>query len=153
MDQVTLTDLIETCKASAILSALEPTEASIYRNFCRRYSILFHTPLHLVETFTPEHVLLNIYEHQMDEMDIEENMENLHDMILQIEDPNYDAKAEEELMEFAALAEEEEKSRIASGSRIGQKPKPPAKEEEIPPDLPKEGALNLAYLQDSEHER
>jgi hypothetical protein len=149
IDRLNLAELMQTFKAIAIANALAPTEASLYRNFCRKYSVAFHTPLHVVEKMHPEHVLLNVFEHQLDEMDVEENLETLLQQIYQIEDPEYDAKEEEDLQEFMALAEEEEKERVAMGERVGKK----AKKVELPADLPKEGSINFAALQDSRDER
>lgn len=154
MDRVTFADLIETFKASAICTALVPTEDSLYRNFCRRYSIAFHTPLHLVQKLEPEFVILNVFEHEMDSMNVDENLEDLLEMIYQIEDPSYDSKAEEDLSEFAALAQIEEDERIKHGRKIGYKmpiEKPHPKEEL--PEPPAQGSVNLAYLQDNENER
>ena len=87
-------DLLDTCQAEAIANKLSPTESSIWRSLARSYSKLFSTPLHLVLNMDSEHVILNVYEYQLKDLDEDkiENLEHLMETIYTIEDPDYDAK-------------------------------------------------------------
>jgi hypothetical protein len=145
--------MINTTKALAIANALLPTQESVYRNFCRRYSVAFHTPLSEVFELSPEHVILNVFEHEMDDLDLDEHTEDLLHMIYQIEDPEYDDKVAQDVEDFIMLAEEEEKKRLAQGRRIGQKVQAKPKIDPIPPEMPTSGGLNLAYLEKLDNER
>lgn len=149
-----LTDLIDTFKAVAIANAFERDQLALYRFICRKYSEKFHTPLHVVEKdLSPEHVLLHYFESQIDEMNVEEHLEDLLEMVYQIEDPNYDSEVERELQDFAEMAEEEEKRRIAEGRKIWEKKKKIQPPQEPAVDLPTEGSINLSYLESRTNEK
>lgn len=143
-----LQELIDACQAMALAHKFEPDELSVYRSYCRKYSKSFHTPLHLVLKMDPEHVILNVYEDKLSEVDVEENAESLLDMIYSLADPEYEKQQKEEIDRFAEMAEEEERQRIAKG-----KPIHPALKEEaelFPKSLPKSGGINLSYLEDND---
>jgi hypothetical protein len=152
--------LIETLKVEALASKLYPTSESNWRWFCRQYSEKFHTPLHLVLEMSPELVLLNVFESQTDSLDLENSIVDIMDKVYVIEDPSYEAAQEKDLQDFIKDAEAEERQRVADGkpapgqqknSPFAPKPKKvtPKKEKE----LPKEGFINLSYLENSDNER
>ena len=150
-----LMDLIESCSAQALSTKLLVTEASEWRSLCRKYSEKFHTPLHLVIDMDPEFVILNLYESNLEDVDVSESLEDLRDRVMHLEDPNYDAAKEKELAEFIKQAEEEEAERIKSGRPIRKSKKtdeaslPGGPSEKKPPT---QGYLNLSYLEDMDRE-
>lgn len=158
-------DLLEYCQAEAIASRVSPTEDSVWRNLCRQYSKKFHTPLSLVLEMDPEHVILNVYEDQAEEMELEDyqKLEHVLDIIKGIEDPNYEAAKAAEQDEFDRQAELEEEERIKSGKAVhpalqrklneklaADKAKAEGKEPE--PEKPKQGFIDLSYLSKGDSE-
>lgn len=149
-------DILEYCQIEAISSRLSPTEVSVWRALCRSYSKMFHTPLHLVLEMSPEHVILNVYEEQTDELDIDDylKLEHLMDVIKKIEDPEYAAKQVNEQEDFDRKAEQEEADRVKSGRPVyeGKKKTLSKKTDEPEKKLPTGGYINLEHLskQDSE---
>lgn len=150
-------DLLEYCQAEAIASLMNPTEDSVWRAFCRDYSEMFNTPLHLALDMDPEHVILNVYEKRMEGTDIEDyqKLEHILDTIRAIEDPDYEAKKNAEQDEFDRQAELEEEERVKAGKPVYQpktKKTLPKVEEAPAKKLPTGGMINLDYLskQDSE---
>lgn len=154
-------ELLEYCQVEAIASKLKPTEDSVWRALCRSYSKLFHTPLSLVLEMDPEHVILNVYEDQAEDMNTEDyqKLEHILDTIKSIEDPDYESKKNEEQDEFDRQAELEEEERIKAGRAVHpllqrdlDKKRAAEKGEEPPPKMPTSGMINLDYLskQDSE---
>ncbi len=154
-------ELLETCQAEAIANRMAPTEESVWRSICRKYSEQFHTPLAQVLEMDPEHVILNVYESQSEDMDIEDyqKLEHIMDTIKGIEDPDYEAKKQTEQDEFDRQAELEEEERIKSGKAVHKslqkdldRKKAIEKGEPVEPKRPTGGMINLDYLskQDSE---
>jgi hypothetical protein len=154
-------ELLEYCQAEAIATRMNPTEDSVWRALCRTYSKMFHTPLSQVLEMDPEHVILNVYEDQAEDMDIEDynKLEHILDTIRTIEDPNYEAKRKDEQDEFDRQAELEEEERIRSGKAVHRSLQKDLdakrlleKGEEPPEKKPTGGMINLDYLskQDSE---
>lgn len=154
-------ELLEFCQAEAIANRLSPTEASVWRGICRTYSEKFHTPLAEVLEMDPEHVILNVYESQAEDMDIEDyqKLEHIMDTLRGIEDPNYEAKKRDEQAEFDRQAELEEEERIKAGRAVHKslqkdldRKKASEKGEPEEPKKPTGGMINLDYLskQDSE---
>ena len=142
-------ELIDTCQIAAIDSLLNSTESSVYRSMCRSYSKSFSTPLHLVLEMDPEHVMLNVYEDQLDGYDLDdmEKVSNLLESILQIEDPTYFASKKQDDEDFAKQAELEEEERIKSGRPIpGFKKSLLSKPVETEENRPQGGSVNFDYL-------
>lgn len=149
-------ELLEFCQAEAIANRMSPTEASVWRGLCRTYSEKFHTPLAQVLEMDPEHVILNVYEAQSENLDTEDyqKLEHIMDTLQTIKDPEYERAKAGEQAEFDRRAEEEEAKRIAAGRPVYQgKKKTLFKKDETPEDKkPTGGSINLDYLsqQDSE---
>lgn len=154
-------DLLEYCQAEAIASRMSPTEASVWRQICRTYSEKFHTPLHQVLEMDPEHVVLNVYEARAEDMDTEDyqKLEHIMDILMGIEDPNYESKKLAEQEEFDRQAELEEEERIRAGRAVHKslqkdldRKKALENGEPEPSKKPTGGMINLDYLskQDSE---
>jgi hypothetical protein len=148
---------IEACKSKAIADKLDPTEDSIYRSYCREYSMLFSTPLKEVNEMDPKDVLLPIMEHHLEDADPLQNLEELLEQIYFLEDPEYAKEKLSELKAFIKEAEEEEERRIAEGRPIHKDLadevtlNPVAKTPPTPPkNLPQSGGINLAYLEKEE---
>lgn len=153
-------DLIRICQAEAIANKLAPTESSLYRRLCRKYSETFNTDLLLVESMDPAKVILTVYEHQMDKIDEDENFEDLVETINELEDPDYDRNKEKEVKDFIEDVEEEERLRIAEGRKVGiktrslKKPVEEVQEQPAnPPTMPTGGFLNLSKLTEDPNER
>ncbi|NJO48153.1 MAG: hypothetical protein HC840_00395 [Leptolyngbyaceae cyanobacterium RM2_2_4] len=148
-------ELLEYCQAEAIATRMAPTELSVWRGICRTYSEKFHTPLAQVLEMDPEHVILNVYESQAEDMDIEDyqKLEHILDTLKGMEDPDYDAKKAKEQEEFDRQAELEEEERVKSGKAVhpSLQKKLDAKRllekgEPEPPKKPTGGMVNLDYL-------
>lgn len=151
---LSLSDLIDLCRAEALASKLYPTEESEYRWFCREYSKTFHTMLHVVEKdLDPEYVISRVLENGLDSYRLRkyEDFEKVVEQLRRLEDPNYDATKAREFDDFASGIEQWESQRVAE-----QKPIPTKQnqvKEEPPKDPPKQGFIDLSYLEDSEDER
>lgn len=152
-------DLLDYCHLEAISNSLAPTEESIWRNICRSYSKEFNTPLHLVMELPPKTVILNVYENQLNEMDLEdpEKLSKLIEIVSGIEDPEYDSKKLKEQEEFDKMILEQEEERIKSNKPIGYKESSKNSllenqniEEK---NKPTGGYVNLSYLEDSDNEK
>lgn len=144
-----LKDITEYCQSVALASKFSPSDESVWRYFARSYSKKFFTPLHLVMEMPPEEVILHVYEDQMDDVDMDENIDKLADMLYSLEDPNYESSKEEELDEFIEEAEKEEKNRVKLNKPIHPAMK---KDQEVTLDssLPKSGGIDLSYLEKEE---
>lgn len=158
-------ELADALRALAIANLLSPTADSVYRKICRAYSKRFSTPLHEVIDLSPEFVILNYFEDDLEDVDVDDNVEVLMDRIYSIEDPEYESMKKEEFDEFAEQAEEEERKRIAAGRAIHPalakestllgvpNQKNTSKNEEPPSDnLSKGGYVNLSYLENQDNE-
>lgn len=154
-------DLLDYCRAESLANRVAPTELSVWRAICREYSETFHTPLHLVLEMDPEFVILNVYEKQAEDIDLEDyqRLEHLMDILRAIEDPNYEANQKAEQDEFDRKAELEEEERIRSGRAVHKSLQKDLdakrlleKGEQPAPAKPTGGMINLDYLakQDSE---
>lgn len=146
-------DLLNYCKAQAILNTLEATEESVWRSMCREYSRAFYTPLHLVLQMDMEEVMLAVFENQLAEYDSDKDLEALLDKIYVLENPAYEKQKQEELEEFIDKAEMEEQERLKSGKPIhptlrGETTLKNTPENGEPPkeNKPTGGSVNLAYL-------
>lgn len=144
-------DLLDACQALALSAKLEPNEEAVWRSICRSYSKKFNTPLHVVLTLDPEHVILNHYEEQLEDIDAEEQAEQLLDIIYGLEDPEYEQQKREELDSFIKEAEEQEKERIKAGRPIHKALKDELPKFDKPKELPKSGGINLSYLESEEN--
>lgn len=154
-----LSEMIEWCNAKALESKLLPDEDSFYRSLCRKYSKRFHTALPSVEALDPMHVILAVYEDQMEDIDLEdvEALNKLMDIIMTKIDPEYEGQKAAELDEFMEAAQEEEEQRLEDNTPLlkalsKKKPKTAPRATQAPKELPKQGGLNLSYLADSENE-
>jgi len=149
-------ELLDFCQAEAIANKMAPTEASVWRALCRQYSEKFHTPLVQVLEMDPEHVILNVFEAQSEDMDVEDyqKLEHIMDTLQTINDPEYERAKAGEQAEFDRRAEEEEAKRIAAGKPVyqGKRKNTFGKTEAPEEKKPTGGSINLDYLskQDSE---
>lgn len=148
-------DILETCQIEAIANRLIRTDESIWRSMCRSYSEAFHTPLYLVLDMDPEHVILNVYEKQADNLNIEDyqKLEHLLDTIRSIEDPSYEIAQKDEQSDFDRKAEEEEAERIKAGRPVYDPKKRLSKNmKDNEKERPTGGSVDLSHLskQDSE---
>jgi hypothetical protein len=149
-------DLLEYCQAEAIANKFAPTEASVWRTICRTYSEKFHTPLIQVLEMDPEHVILNVYEAQSEDLDISDyqKLEHIMDTLQTINDPEYERVKAGEQAEFDRRAEEEEAERVKAGRPVyqGKKKNTFKKTTEPEQKRPTGGMINLDYMsrQDSE---
>ncbi len=112
--------LVDACKAKAILGVLATSEASQWRFVCRTYSKTFNTRLVDVLAMDPEHVILNFFEEQMKDLDTEksEHVEQLLEMIYELEDPDYANTKKQAQDEFDKEFEKQEADRVLKGIPI-----------------------------------
>lgn len=157
-------ELADFCQAEALANKLHPTDDAVYRSFCRSYSQLFHTPLHIVESLEPAKVILAVYEDQLSDIDPEDQIEKILDLIYSIEDPEYAQQKQDELKQFIRDAEEEEEERLETGKPIHRaladenevstmipKSTPKKGTPTLNKKLPQSGGINLSYLEKEEN--
>jgi len=137
-------DLIQACKAQALKDVLVPTEESVYKSVCRAYSQKFHVPLPDVFKMDPEHVLLMEFTSQLEEINLDKQIGTILEQIYTLENPNYEETKEEDLKEFIAKAEAEEKARLKKLKKTPKK-KPAVLEKK-----PLGGSVDFSNLQDEE---
>ena len=94
----------------ALANVANPDAAYFYRSVCRWYSKTFNTPLTVVETLAPEHVLINYFESIFEDADEDKMWEEMNRAV----DPDFDNNEEEEVQDFIKLIEAEEKNKTAS---------------------------------------
>ena len=113
-------DLLDYAQAEAISCAFEGTELSVWRAICRSYSVKFSTPLHLLTdgTVNPEDILLNVFESQLENADLEKDCESLLEKIRILENPLYEKEKEADLDAFVKKVQEEERERIKKGEPV-----------------------------------
>jgi hypothetical protein len=156
-------EVLETAQILAIANKLSPNEESIYRSICREYSKRFNVPLTQVIELPIEKLLLDYYEDQMDEVDVDEHIGKLMETIYTIEDPSYVVENEKDLEEFIKESEDEEKERLDQGiglttflkskqkktseKTLLEKAVSKAKQETMKNSMPKEGGINLSHLE------
>lgn len=154
--------LADYCQAQALSDKLRPGDEAVWRQFCRKYSRIFHTPLHVVELLDPAKVILAIYEDQLEEVDVDENMEAILDLIYSLEDPDYFKEKRDDLKQFIKDAEKEEEIRQEIGKPIHRllaeedsvslkKSTPEKAPAPLNKNLPQGGGINLAYLEKEEN--
>jgi hypothetical protein len=129
-----LNEIIESCKAEAIAGRLAPNEVNEWRYYCREYSKIFHTPLHIVETMAPEKVILAFFEEQLAKKNLSEpdQFEAIIEEVRRLQDPNYDANKEIAEDDYVKGIEAWEAERIRKGAPIPRPQKKKKKEESKP---------------------
>lgn len=150
-----LRELIEYCKAEAVANKFYQSELADWRWFCRQYSKMFFTPLHLVESLPPEKVILSVFEEQLERFDLNkvEDLQALTEQIRRLEDPDYDENQERELQEFISAAEQFEEERLDQGKPVpslNRRIQKVAEQAATAP--PKQGMINLDYLSKQDQE-
>lgn len=152
-------DVLDYCQAEAIAGKFSPTEDSVYRSICRSYSKTFHAPLYEVYSLPVAEVVLAVYEDQLENVDFSkfENLEQVHEEILEIINPDYRKEKESKLEKDIEMYEREEEERIKSGKAVHPSLAKKSSEKtlsENPVDnnqnLPTGGMINLDYLSDEE---
>ena len=112
-------DLLDYCRAESLGNAMEPTETSMWRSICREYATKFHTELDKVmNKLDPLHVILNVYESQLEGFDFDEHLEHILDAAYSLSDPNYSKNKAEEQQAFDEQAEQDEKERLERGESL-----------------------------------
>lgn len=148
--------LFEYYHANAILDKLEPTELFVWESVCRTYSKRFFTPLHQVLEMNPEFVIKHVFADQYADIELKDDINEILDILMKIEDPEYERLQDEELEKFATQSVKEETQRLASGKSIMQSVKEGlvSKRKSIhePPEVLKSGFIDLSYLAKSDNE-
>lgn len=146
---ISLSDIIDYCRAESLASKFYPTETSDWRWFCREYSKTFHTPLPQVLEMDPEHVILCVLEEGLDNKRLKkkEDLDSLIEELRRLQDPDYDSTVVKEVDDWVSGIEEWEDERVAAGAPL------PKKGQELPKELPKQGGINLSYLENSKDEQ
>ncbi len=137
--------LIEYCQLKAMNSCIDPSLESIWNLKCREYSLLFHTPLHVVHTLDPTFILTNLYEHQYHPSIVESELEDLLDKLYVIQDPSYTKMSKEEMEALVDTVMNKEIARMAKKKKLTpQKIASEIKEETF---RPKSGSMNFSELE------
>ena len=157
---MTFNELLEYCQSEALANKLNPTNESIWRQLCRKYSKMFFTPLKDVEQLEPMHVVLSVYEEQFSDLDVDENLEEIMDLLYSLQDPEYEREKKSDLKDFIRRALVEEEDRLAKGkaihpamhrdSEVSLKNSLPATPPPENKKMPHSGGVNLAYLASEE---
>jgi hypothetical protein len=149
-------DLLDYCKAQAILNHLSPSELSVWRDVCRSYSKKFSTPLHLCldGTIPAEDILLAEMEDQLASMESDDQLENLLEEIYILEDPTYEVQRRKDLDSFIEESERKEEERISAGKPIhkdlNEETKLFTEEPQLNPEVDQKkqgGFIDLSYLE------
>jgi len=155
MSYVSYKDLLDLCQVEAIAAKLAPDELAIHRYYCRQYSKLFHTPLHVAQSLDPALVIRAVIEDRLDGEDEMDEIEKYLDVVYMVEDPEYVTQRQQQEEDYLAQAQEEEAERV----RLGKPIHPALKGEstlvpDAPPktNLPKSGGINMAALKHLESE-
>lgn len=143
---ISLFELLSISQLEAVEAKLNPTEASVWRSIERKYSTTFSTPLHEVSKLDPLFVISHVYENQLENYDLddEKELQEFLNILYKLEDPDYDAKREQDEEEYNKKAVREEEARL---KRIAAKK---AAKNNPPKELPKAGGINLSYLADNQ---
>lgn len=153
-------ELLDYCKAQAILNTLEGSELSVWRNICRSYSRKFATPLHMCLNgdIPMEDILLAEFEDQLSDFDEEKDLDSVLDKIYALEDPEYEKEKANELEEFIDKAEAEEEERLKKGKPIHSSMKNEPSLKTLPENAPKleenkptRGGVDLSYMESEEN--
>lgn len=155
MSTIELKDLLDVCQAEALANKLNPTELSVYRSFCRTYSKKFNTPLCEVKLLPPRQVFLEIYEDQLNEVDLDEHAEDIIEAIRKLKDPNYEENEDQAIDDFIEKALKEEQERVAAGRPVHSSLKGEASLKNTLPEIPQAkseisptgGFIDLSYLE------
>ena len=89
----------------ALSNVISPDDDYLYRKYCRQYSKLFSTPLHIVYELQPDLMLKTVYEYQLEQME-EEDLDLLADKTV-----NPDDYKEEDFDKFVEELEQIEKAK------------------------------------------
>lgn len=145
--------LLELAEIRAINSALLPSAESMYRSRCRQYSIMFHTPLHVVQELDPLFVLQSLQEEKYTYKSVHEDIEGVLELLYTIKDPSYTSMSKEETENLVDAVLNKELERAARKKSVmeetyakpaEQKPKPK------PVPKPKSGSMSFGDLERSE---
>ena len=142
--------LCEIAQLRAIHSAIDPSSESIYRLKCRQYSIMFHTPLHIVlDELDPLQVLTALYEEQYHPSIVEEECEELLDKLYTMKDPTYSRMSKEETEALVDAVINKEIERAKKKKRPTQETiqKDIKVAETTLPQKPKSGSMSFGSLE------
>jgi hypothetical protein len=124
--------------SKALLSAVDPTGLSSERNIRRQYSILFHTPLHIVYTLDFTFILQNMYEHKFQSYTKQQLATEISAFIPElgqaIEDEN-----QEFMRQLEATINEKNKKKLENAKT------PPKKQSEIKEDVTKAPEISMSF--------
>lgn len=122
--------------------------------------MLFSTPLAEVMKLEPMDVMINVFEHQLEDVDVDENLEKLMEMIGSLQDPEYAKHKRDEFKQFIKESEKEEELRQKEGrpihkalvgeNNVSAKKTLLKKTPLSGKKLPHSGGINLSYLEKEE---
>ena len=151
---MSLFDLIDSIKSPALANRLYQNEAAYWRKICRQYSKAFSVSLQEVYNMDPEKVCLDLFEDQLQELDLDENLNDIEDLLNSLKDPNYNIEKERKMREEMAKIVEEEERRLAAHEPIhpslkGQKThqnRVNSGTQKGNQELPKSGGINMDVI-------
>jgi hypothetical protein len=142
-------DLLDTASAQALADHLNPSEISVWEKYCREYSTRFHTPLLAVMDLDPLFVTRMVNSDNLTDFNAEERLEDLHDIVGQLKDPEWDSKKEKAIREELRQIEERERQRVERGEAIHpslEKDKRVITKDQPSKELPRSGGLNMSAI-------
>ena len=100
----------------------------------------------------PEVVLLNNFEAELDEVDLEENIEAILDQVYTIENPDYQQDKEEELQDYMKSVEkiQDEKNKRRKKKKAPIKEALLKTENPIPENMPTGGSVDFSKIPSNE---
>lgn len=143
--------ILELAEIRAINAALMPSAESMYRARCRQYSIMFHTPLHVVQELDPLFIIQSLQEEKYTYREVHDDLEGVLELLYRMKDPSYTSMSKEEtenLVDAVLNKELERASKKKSPMQetyakpVEQKPEPKIK--------PKSGSMSFGDLERTE---
>lgn len=142
--------LFELAEIKAINVALQPSLESVWRMKCREYSIMFHTPLHVVmNDLDPQLVLQALNEERYTPRIADEELEEFTEILYKIKDPKYSRISKQDMEDMVdavlnrEIARAERKKKAAPTQQTIQAE---LREEAVKP-KPKSGGMDFGSLE------
>ncbi len=139
-NQLNLVKIIQEI-ALATVTSEEVTYEYYHRQMCRRYSILFSTPLADVKKLPFDEVIREVKEHEIESiMQSEDDSELIYKMKMAAIDPDFEQNQADADAEFEKMILQQESDKIKSIKEANKNLAPPIKkvyDDQVPPESKK----------------
>lgn len=143
--------IFELAELRAINAALRPSAESMYRARCRQYSIMFHTPLHVVQELDPLFVIQSLQEEKYTYREVHDDLEGVLELLYKIKDPSYTTMSKEETENLVDAVLNKELERASKKKSVMEETyAKPVEKKPKPQPKPKSGSMSFGDLERSE---